>query len=111
MGNVSYHLLYDVELNKLFYVNSCRLSDWVPFGDVNNDGVLDMLDFDNSDFCTTVPSSDRATIQFYSYKNGGFILQKDKQGIPYIIEGNTGSQYSQDSFNIKKRHWPVKLKN
>jgi len=111
MGNVSYHLLYDVELNKLFYVNSCRFSDWVPFGDVNNDGVLDMLDFDNSDFCTTVPSSDRATIQFYSYKNGGFILQKDKQGIPYIIEGNTGSQYSQDSFNIKKRHWPVKLKN
>jgi hypothetical protein len=110
MGNVTYHLLYNVALNKLFYVNSCRLDDWVPFGDINNDEDLDLIDFGNSDFCTTVPSSDRVIIQFYSYKNGDFDLQKDKSGKPYTIEGNTGINYTQDSFKVKKSYWPVKIK-
>ena len=110
MQNVTYHLLYDVALNKLFYVTSCRLSNWVPFGDVNNDGVLDLINFDNSDFCTLVPSSDNVVINFYSYNNGKFVLNKDKQGTPYMIEGNTGVNYTQDSFKISKNHWPVKIK-
>jgi hypothetical protein len=109
MGNVSYHLLYDVLLNKLFYVNSCRLPDWVPYGDVNNDGTLDFIDFNNSEFCTTIPSNDRVIIQFYSYKNGRFILQKDKSGVVYSIEGNTGSNYTHDSFKIRKSYWPVEI--
>ena len=109
MGNVSYHLIYDLSLNKLFYLETCRLENVILFGDVNGDKSIDFINFDNSEFCTTVPGSDRVVIQLYSYKNGKFILQKDKKGVPYSIEGNTGFHYAQDSFNIKKSYWPVKL--
>jgi hypothetical protein len=110
MGNVCYHLIYDLANRRLSHFETCRFSSML-FGDVNGDSNLDYLDFDNSDFCTTVPYSDNVTIHLYSCNNkGNFVLQKDTKEIPYAIEGNTGAHYHQDSFIIKRSYWPVKLK-
>ena len=110
MGNVCYNLVYSVAQKRLNCFETCRFYQMV-FGDANGDADLDYLDFNNSDFCTTVPSSDSVTIQLYSCnKKGDFILQKDPKGKPYFIDGNTGNSYNQDSFNIKRYYWPRPFK-
>ena len=87
---------------------TCRFNKML-FGDVNGDSELDFLDFDNSDFCTTVPYSDEVTIQLYSCdKKGDFVLQKDAKGKPFFIEGKTGDGLMQDSFNVKRSYWPFR---
>jgi hypothetical protein len=107
---ISYHLIYNVKAKSPDTFRTCRFDEML-FGDANGDENLDYLDFDNSDFCTGVPSSDRVTIQLYSYnENTEFLLQKDKKGTAYFIDGNTGEGFAQDSFNVKRHYWPVPLK-
>jgi hypothetical protein len=73
-GNVYRHILYDSKLNLLGEFLTCRFTPQL-FGDVNGDDLLDYADFDNSDFCTTVPSSDRAFLRLYSLNDKGeFVL-------------------------------------
>ena len=109
-GNIVYHFLLDEELNQLATFITCRFS--IPlFGDVNGDDQLDYLDFSNPEFCTTIPSSDNALLQFYSFDNRGkFVLQKNKKNKPWFIEGKTGEGFMQDSFIVKDYLWPLKLK-
>jgi hypothetical protein len=110
MGNVNYNLVYNVKHNRLNCFETCRFG-YMLFGDANGDDNLDYLDFNNSDFCTTVPGSDNVTIQLYSCNNrGDFILQKDSKGSPYFIEGNTGDDFSQNSFIVRKYYWFRPLK-
>lgn len=110
MGNVIYHLLYSLENKKINYFETCRFGSKL-FGDANGDDKLDYLDFDNSDFCTTVPISDSVTIQLYSCNDKGtFVLQKDSKARPYFIKGNTRMASSQDSFIMTNSHWPVPIK-
>jgi hypothetical protein len=109
MGNVIYHLIYSIKDNQLNCYETCRMAPML-FGDVNGDDHLDYLDFDNSDFCTTIPYSQNVTIQLYSCdKKGKFVLQKDAAYKPYFIDGNTGHGFEQDSFNVKKYKWPKPL--
>lgn len=109
MGNVNYHLLYDLANRRLNCFQTCRFG-YGLFGDADGDDRLDYLEFDNSDFCTTVPSSDFATIRLYSLNaKGKFELQKDKKGQVFLIEGRTGDDYAQDSFLVKNHYWPRPL--
>lgn len=109
-GNSQFRFIYDLENRKLNYLESCRFH-YMLFGDSNGDNHLDCLDFDNSDFCTTVPFSDSVTIHLYSVDGkGNLTLQKDKTGIPYFISGRTGVDFRQDSFIVKKTYWPVPIK-
>lgn len=108
-GNIVYHYLFDEKLNRLAEFNTCRFA--LPlFGDINGDDRLDYLDFDNSEFCTTVPSSDNVLLQFYSFDKGKFVLQENKKNKPWFIDGRTGDGFRQDSFIVKDYLWPVKLK-
>lgn len=111
VDNVCLQLIYSFQSNKLFSFYSCRYPSAMLFGDVDGDDNLDYLNFDNSDFCTTVPGSDRATFRLFSVnKVGDFIERKDKKKNPFIIDGNTGSLYLQDSFKITNYNWPVPIK-
>jgi len=110
IGNLTFHLIYSLKDKKFSYFETCRFSPML-LGDVNGDDQLDFLDFDNSDFCTGVPSSDRAAIQLYSCnEKGEFVLQTDKAKQPWYIEGNTGASFKQDSFIISKANWIEPLK-
>lgn len=110
MGNVKYHLIYNIRNKRLNCFQTCRFG-YMLFGDVDGDDRLDYLDFDNSDFCPTVPLSGNVRIRFYSCdSNGNFVLQKDKKGNDYFIDGNTGENLGQDSFIVKKHYWPIPLK-
>jgi hypothetical protein len=112
MGNVTYHLVYDIANRKCSCFQTCRFGHML-FGDVDGDDQLDYLDFDNSEFCTTVPSSDYVVIQLYSCNNKGqFLLQEDAGRKPYFIEGKTGNakdEFSQDTFSITNSKWPRPL--
>jgi hypothetical protein len=108
-GNIYYHFVCDSETLKFNLVYSCRFGKML-IGDADGDEYLDFLHFDNSDFCTTVPFSDNVIIWLYSAnKEGEFVVRKDLKGKEYFIEGNTGAAYTQDSFNVKKYSWPVKI--
>lgn len=108
-GNIVYQFLYDINTPSSVQVYSCRFED-ILVGDVDGDEFLDFLHFDNSDFCTTVPSSDNALVWLYSSdEKGEFKLRKDLKGREYFIEGNTGEGYRQDSFIMKKYSWPVPI--
>lgn len=108
-GNIYYHFVFNVKTKQLSSVYSCRFGKMLV-GDADGDNYLDFLHFDNSDFCTTVPSSDNVTIWLYSFdEKGKPILRKDLNGREYFIKGNTGAGYSQDSFIVKQYLWPVKL--
>jgi hypothetical protein len=110
MGNICYHFIFDPGKKGLGIFQSCRLYEML-FGDLNGDDNLDYLDFDNTDFCTTIPLSDSVTIRLYSCdEKGNFTVQKDRAGKEYFIQGNTGDDLSQDSFIVKRYHWPVPLK-
>ena len=110
ISRVTFHLIYSLKDKKFSYFETCRFSPML-FGDVNGDDQLDFLDFDNSEFCTMVPSSDRATIQLYSCnEKGDFVLQNGQDGKPFSIEGNTGAGYKQDSFIVKTANWIKPLK-
>ena len=111
MGNVCFHLLYDLNSHHLNLFTSCRF-EAIMFGDANGDDRLDFLDFDNSGMCTTVPSSSAFTIQLYSDNGkGNFALQKDKTGKPYFIDGDRGSDFAKaDLLTIERMHWPVRQK-
>ncbi|MBI5373323.1 MAG: hypothetical protein HZA79_14970 [Sphingobacteriales bacterium] len=109
MGNVNYHLIYDLKHRRLNCFQTCRFG-YGLFGDADGDDRLDYLEFDNSDFCTTVPYSDFATIRLYSINPmGNFELQKDRKGKTYFIEGRTGEGWMQDSFNVVSHYWPQPL--
>jgi hypothetical protein len=109
-GNICYHYIYDLGNKKLSHFIACRFYK-ILFGDVNGDNHLDYLDFDNSDFCTTIPYSDSVTIRLYSCNDKGFfVLQKDSRGMPYFIKGNTGREFSQDSFIVSQSYWPKSIK-
>jgi hypothetical protein len=83
-ANISYHLLYSSHLEKLSIFRTCRLEN-ILFGDADGDENLDYLDFDNSDFCTTIPFSDHVTIKLYSCNSkGNFIVQKNKKGQDFL---------------------------
>jgi hypothetical protein len=102
---ITYHLIYNLQNMSVSCFETCRYSP-ILFGDVDGDDRLDYLEFENSDFCTGVPSSDRATIFLYSCnEKGEFVLRKGKGNEPYYIEGNTGANYTQDSFIVKKANW------
>jgi hypothetical protein len=110
IGNLNFHLLYDIEAGKLSIFTTCRWGRILLFGDINGDDRLDFLDFNNDDFCTSIPYSDTVKLSLYSCdKKGSFVLQKDAAGNPYYIKANTGYQYRQDSLNIKKYYWPVPI--
>jgi hypothetical protein len=110
IGNVTFHLIYSLKDKKFSYFETCRFSPML-FGDVDGDDQLDFLDFDNSDFCTGVPSSDRATIKIYSCnEKGEFVLRSDKVKEPWYIEGETGANYKQDSFIVGKSNWIKSLR-
>jgi hypothetical protein len=112
VGNLSEHMIYDMKNETLAAFSSCRFEQSICFGDVNADDQLDFLHFNNDDFCTSLPSSAKFEVKFYSFdEKGKVVLQKDKKGVPYSIIGNSGEDYSQDSFNIIKLHWPVQIKN
>lgn len=108
-GNIFYHFIFDKSGKIKADFMTCRF--WkILIGDVNGDQNLDYLDFDNGDFCTTVPYSDNVTINLYSAGPAGdFILQKDAAGKPWVIEAKTGDDLSQDSLNITTSHWPRPL--
>ena len=111
IGNVYYHMIYDPQHQELSIFSSCRFDKAICFGDANGDNNLDFLHFMNSDFCTTVPSSAEFEANLYSCNGSGkFEIQKDKKRNSYFILGNSGESYTQDSFNISKYNWPVKLK-
>ena len=101
MGNVCFHLLYDLNSHHLNLFTSCRF-EAIMFGDANGDDRLDFLDFDNSGMCTTVPTSSAFTIQLYSDNGkGNFVLQKDRTRKPYFIDGDRGS----DRVSHCRYHW------
>jgi hypothetical protein len=105
-GNVYYHFLWDKAGKATGGSQTCRFSKMLA-GDADGDKNLDYLDFDNNDFCTTVPYSDKVHIQLYSTSESGiFVLQKDAAGKPWFIDARTGDDYSQDSLNITNAHWP-----
>lgn len=105
-GNVTYHWILDAGGKTLGLFESCRFSK-ILLGDANGDRILDFLEFDNADFCTTVPSSDRVTVRLFSAgPKGTFILQKNLAGKPWFITAGTGMDYSQDSFRVKEINWP-----
>lgn len=109
-GNVYYHFIWD-KTNKIRgSFLTCRF--WLMLaGDVNGDRQLDYLDFNNDDFCTTVPSSDEVTITLWSSGPAGTLLeQTDKAGQRWSIDARTGDDYKQDSFNIIRSYWPVLLR-
>lgn len=108
-GNVSYHFIFDKNGKTLVSFETCRF--WkILIGDINGDKNLDYLDFNNEDFCTTIPYSDDVTISFYSAgPQNEFVLQKDAAGKPWLIEAKTGDDLAQDSLNIITSHWPLPL--
>ena len=105
-GNVTYHWILDAGGRTLGLFESCRFSK-ILLGDANGDRILDFLEFDNADFCTTVPSSDRVTVRLFSAgPKGKFVLQKNLAGKPWFITASTGMDYLQDSFRVKEINWP-----
>lgn len=107
--NVFYHFIFNNKGKTLAAFETCRF--WkILVGDVNGDQNLDFLEFNNDNFCTTVPYSDDVTINLYSVSpTGEFILQKDASGKPWSIEAKTGDDFLQDSLNIITTHWPRPL--
>lgn len=111
IGNVYYHIIYDVRNKEISTFTSCRFDKTICFGDANGDDRLDFLHFMNDDFCTLVPSSADFEVNLYSCNSKGkFEMQKDKKGKPYYIYGNSGESYTQDSFNTYEHYWPLKIK-
>jgi hypothetical protein len=107
---ITYHLIYNAKAKSPDMFMTCRFGQML-FGDADGDENLDYLDFNNSDFCTGVPYSDNVTIELNSCNQmGDFVLQKDKKGTPYFIDGKTGEGFAQDSFNVKRHYWPVPIK-
>ncbi|MEQ1676409.1 MAG: hypothetical protein ABL876_06905 [Chitinophagaceae bacterium] len=108
--NISYYYIWNEKLQLVGLFQSCRFEKKL-LGDANGDQILDFLEFDNSDFCTTVPGSDKVTIRLWSVNpEGNFAIQKDPAGTPWFIEAKTGDNLSQDSLNIIRSHWPKSLK-
>jgi hypothetical protein len=111
IGNVYYHMIYVVKNRELSTFMSCRFPQPVCFGDADADDRLDFLHFSNENFCTTVPSGAEFEVNLYSCnEKGKFELRKDKKGTAWYIVGNSGESYGQDSFNITKHYWPIKIR-
>lgn len=106
--NVFYHFIFNEKGEQLATWQTCRF--WkILIGDVNGDKLLDYIDYNNEDFCTTVPSSDDVTITLWSAGPAGvFVQQKDARGKPWQIDARTGENY--DSLLVLRKHWPVPLK-
>lgn len=109
-GNVFYHFIFDKNGKTLASFETCRF--WKTLiGDADGDQNLDYLEFNNEDFCTTVPSSDNVAISLYSAgPKNEFVLQKDAAGDPWLIEAKSGDDLAQDSLNIITSHWPRPLR-
>lgn len=111
MRNVCYHIIYMLGSKQVNYFTSCRFDKVFCFGDVDGNESLDYLDFKNEDFCTMLPSSADFMVNFYSCnEKGKFEIQKDKKGKHYFINGNSGENLLQDSFNISSHYWPLQIR-
>jgi hypothetical protein len=108
-NNVFYHFIFNKQGKTLATFLTCRFWKMLA-GDINGDQYLDYLDFNNDNFCTTIPYSDDVTISLYSAApTGEFVLQKDAAGKLWFIEAKTGQGFLQDSLNISASNWPRPL--
>lgn len=109
-ANVTYYYILDESVQVIGLFQTCRFAKMLA-GDADEDTRLDFLEFDNSDFCTTIPSSNQVTIRIWSADTvGNMRLQKDAAGLPWTIEAHTGEDRAQDSLILIRTHWPVMLK-
>lgn len=109
---IEYQLIYDKEKRSLNTFDNFRVGGDLLFGDLDGDDRLDFLEVDN-DGGMGIDTFNHFKISVYSNNNrsGKFELLKDKSGLPYFIEGNSGGEYFiGDSMNITRSHWPKPLK-